>query len=210
MKTLPAARLEIEVKFHLQGFDLLRAALQARGARLEHGRTFEENLRFDNPQRSLARRGEILRLRRSVDVRLTFKSPSQAAQGLLGRPEIEVVVGNFDATRLLLDRLGFEVVVRYEKYREEYWLGPIAVALDELPFGSFVELEGPSAEALQDAAGGLGLPWPSAFQGSYLSIFAWLRTHRGLTAHDLTFAELAGYDPTDLGLPHSAAETPSL
>jgi adenylate cyclase class 2 len=207
MKTPPAAHLEIEVKFHLRGLESVRAALHAHGARLEHGRTFEENLRFDTPQSHLAQRGEILRLRRSVDVRLTFKSSPRPAQGLLGRPEIEVVVEDFDATRQLLERLGFEIVLRYEKHREAYGLDAVAVTLDDLPFGSFVELEGPSTEALQNAASQLGLPWPLAFQGSYTSIFAWLREHQGLTARNLTFAEFAGFEPTDLGLPGSAVET---
>jgi adenylate cyclase, class 2 len=207
MSKPPAAHLEIEVKFHLRGLESVRAALHAQGARLEHSRTFEENLRFDTPDGSLAQRGEILRLRRSADVRLTFKSPPRPAQDLLGRPEIEVVVEDFDAARQLLEHLGFEIVLRYEKHREAYGLGAVAVALDELPFGSFVELEGPSSEALQNAAAQLGLPWPAAFQGSYTSIFTWLREHRGLTARNLTFAEFADFEPADLGLPQSAVET---
>ncbi len=81
------------------------------------------------------------------------------------------------------------------------------MALDELPFGAFVELEGPSAESLQTAAARLGLPWTSAFQGSYTSIFNWLREHQGVTARHLTFAEFAEYEPKDLGLPQSAVET---
>ncbi len=207
MHTPPAAHLEIEVKFHLHELESVRAALHARGARLEHGRTFEENLRFDTAERHLTQRGEVLRLRRSVDVRLTFKSPSRPAQTLRGRPEIEVVVGDFDATRQLLERLGFEIVLHYEKHREAFALGAVAVALDELPFGSFVELEGPSTEALQTAAAELGLPWSSAFQGSYTSIFTWLREHQGVTARNLTFADFAAFEPKDLGLPESAVES---
>ena len=205
--TIPAgSHLEIEVKLHLADLAPLRAALAARATPLEQPRMLEVNLRFDTPQGTLAQRREILRLRRSRDVRLTHKRPAQPAGELLGRPEVEVVVEDFEATREVLERLGFVVVVCYEKYRAVYCLGTVQVALDELPFGAFVELEGPSAEALAQAARDLGLPWNQVFQGSYLSIFDWLRENRGLTARNLTFAEFAGIELADLGLPQSAAE----
>src|SRR3990172_1807796 len=205
--TPPAgAHLEIEVKLHLADLAPLRAALAARAAPREQPRMLEVNLRFDTPEGTLAQRREILRLRRSRDVRLTHKRPAQPAGELLGRPEVEVVVEDFDATREVLERLGFVVVVRYEKYRAVYNLGTVLVALDELPFGAFVELEGPSAQALEQAARDLGLPWNQVFQGSYLNIFDWLRENRGLTARNLTFAEVAGIELADLGLPQSAAE----
>jgi adenylate cyclase class 2 len=210
MTTPPVAHLEIEVKFHLLDLDLLRAALRARGAPLEQSRILETNLRYDTPDGALAERGDILRLRRSADARLTHKRPSQPAGELNARSEVEVVVADFEATRGLLERLGFVVVMHYEKYREAYLLGTVEVALDELPFGFFVELEGPTAEALRLTAEALGLAWQQAFQGSYVSIFNWLRMHQGLTARDMTFAALAGIEFTDLGLPHSAAETANI
>ncbi|MCX6026357.1 MAG: class IV adenylate cyclase [Chloroflexi bacterium] len=206
MTTPAAAHLEIEVKARVADLAPLRAALAARAAAQEQPRLLEVNLRFDTPAAMLAQRGEILRLRRSRDVRLTHKRPAQPAGELLGRPEVEVVVEDFEATREVLERSGFVVVVRYEKYRALYALGTVQVALDELPFGEFVELEGPSAQALQGAARELGLPWSQVFQGSYLSIFGWLRAHYGLTARNLTFAEFAGIELADLGLPQSAAE----
>jgi adenylate cyclase class 2 len=200
-----ALHLEIEVKLHLADLAPLRAALAARAAAQEQPRMLEVNLRFDTPEGTLAQRHEILRLRRSRDVRLTHKRPAQPAGELLGRPEVEVVVEDFEATREVLERLGFVVVVRYEKYRAVYNLGTVQVALDELPFGAFVELEGPSAQALKHAARDLGLPWNQVFQGSYLNIFDWLCDNRGLTARNLTFAEFAGIELADLGLPQSAA-----
>ncbi|OGO48444.1 MAG: hypothetical protein A2Z30_08455 [Chloroflexi bacterium RBG_16_64_43] len=207
MKTPAAAHLEIEVKLHVADLAPLRAALAAHSAALEQPRMLEVNLRFDTPEGTLAQRREILRLRRSRDVRLTHKRPAQPAGGLFGRPEVEVVVEDFEAAREVLERSGFVVVVRYEKYRALYNLGAVQVALDELPLGAFVELEGPSAAALEQAARDLGLPWNQVFQGSYLSIFDWLRANRGLTARNLTFTEFAGIELADLGLPQSAAET---
>jgi adenylate cyclase class 2 len=206
MTPAPVAHLETEVKIHLPDLAPLRAALRARGAHLEQSRILETNLRYDTPDGALAQRGDILRLRRSADARLTHKRPSQPAGELHVRPEVEVVVADFDATRELLKRLGYVVVVRYEKFREVYLLGTVEVALDELPFGFFVELEGPTAQALRLAAEALGLAWHHSFQGSYVSIFNWLRAHQGLTARDLTFTELARIEFKDLGLPHSAAD----
>jgi len=205
MSTSAGTHLEIEVKAHVADLAVVQATLVAHAAVLELPRLLEVNLRLDTPDGRLAQRGEILRLRRSADVRLTHKRPAQPAGELLARPEVEVVVGDFEATREVLERSGFEVVVVYEKFRAQYRLGVVQVALDELPFGNFVELEGPSAPALKHAARDLSLPWNHVFQGSYLNLFDWLRENRGVTARNLTFAEFAGIKLADLGLPHSAA-----
>jgi adenylate cyclase class 2 len=205
MPTSAATHLEIEVKAHVADLAVVHATLIAQAAVLEQPRILEVNLRFDTPEASLAHRGEILRLRRGGDVRLTHKRPAQPAGELLARSEVEVVVEDFEATREVLERSGFEVVVVYEKFRAQYRLGVVQVTLDELPFGTFVELEGPSAQTLKQAARDLSLPWNQVFQGSYLNIFDWLRENRGLAARNLTFAEFAGIELADLGLPLSAA-----
>ena len=49
--------------------------------------------------------------------------------------------------RDLLVRLGYRVVRRYEKVREEWQLGATMVALDHTPIGDFVEFEGDDAAA---------------------------------------------------------------
>ena len=38
------------------------------------------------------------------------------------------------------------VAYRYQKYRETYRAGELLITLDEVPIGTYIELEGPAAE----------------------------------------------------------------
>ncbi len=89
----------------------------------------------------------MLRLRADQAAHLTFKGPGRCA-GRFGRQEIEFEVSDFGAARRLLEALGYRVYTSYEKYRETYRLGQVIIALDEMPFGTFAELEGPSAQEI--------------------------------------------------------------
>ncbi len=66
----------------------------------------------------------LLRLRTDGSgCRLTFKGPPRFEENLKVRDEIEVTVAHAEAMRDLLVRLGYRVVRRYEKVREEWQLG---------------------------------------------------------------------------------------
>ncbi|MGA2112870.1 MAG: class IV adenylate cyclase [Anaerolineales bacterium] len=195
---------ELEVKFRLLEPDLLPQRLAAAQAACVRTQELEVNLRYDTPDRDLTRRHRVLRLRRDRSARLTYKEPGPTEGTLEARREVEFIVSDAGAAQELLERLGYECLWRYEKYREEWELGQARIMLDRLPFGSFLEIEGPSEAALKQAALGLGLDWSQAFQGSYLSIFTYLREAHSLPFRDLTFANFRDLPPFDLGLPQSA------
>ena len=194
---------EIEVKFHVHDLNGLEMRLQQLGAHLVQPRSREVNLRFDRPDGSLERSHRVLRLRQDAQARLTYKGPGKLRDGVRVREEIEFSVGDFDATQTLLEALGFQVAVLYEKFRRAYGLGETRVMLDEMPYGDFVEIEGPRAGAIREAAQALGLPWDRRITSSYLAIFHALRRKRKLKFRDLTFANFAGntFTPDDLGIP---------
>lgn len=185
--------LEVEVKFLVPDLPALRDSLLALGATPVHARVFERNERFETGEAALLRRGELLRLRQDTGVRLTFKGPSaaDAASEVKIREEIEVAVGDFDVMSAILQRLGFRPVQTYEKYRETFAWGDLEVVLDEMPYGDFVELEGPEA-SIRDAAGRLGLDWSQRITTNYLALMAHLKSAFGLTFDDLTFANFEG------------------
>jgi adenylate cyclase class 2 len=196
---------EIEVKFFVRSLPLLEARLLQLGAHLESARTFEANLRFDTPTRDLAREKRVLRLRQDQRARLTFKGPAQAGSEVNARQEIETEVGDFATARRLLKALGYEVSAMYEKYRTSYHLRDMEIVLDELPYGYFVEIEGPGAGALRVAAAELELRWDARISDSYLGLFERYCALKNLRLIELSFENFKNLTvfPADLGLQYA-------
>lgn len=207
---------EIEAKFYLRDLPGMEARLRDMGAELAEERVFEENLRFDTPRKSLTRDKRVLRLRRDRRAWLTYKGPlpDDDPEGASARREIEVNVSDFGATRRILEALGYHLSFTYEKYRTTYHLDGLIVALDELPYGPFMEIEGPDSESVKAGAARLGLDWSARCMESYYGLWERLRKGRWLASKNLTFDELAGerisaerlgVRPADGGQPYSAA-----
>lgn len=189
---------EIEAKFYVLNLQAVEQSLQGLGCPLVQSRVFERNLRFDVPDGHLTLERRVLRLRQPAPAGyppeagvLTYKSPALPGQEVSIRQEIEVIVSDLLTTRHLLEALGYQVSVMYEKWRTTYGMGPVEVVLDELPYGSFVEIEGHNPQEIQTAVRQLGLNWKARIPTSYLGLFERLRLH-GLHAQHLTFEELKG------------------
>jgi len=186
---MEAPPIEIEAKFAVPRLDPIRSQLLDRSARLVLPRLQETNLRFDDADGRLGRDGKVLRLRTNHDTRLTYKAPGPDPEH---RVEVEVEVDDAAAARQLLERLGFQVVVVYEKYRETYALAGAQVMLDELPFGLFVEVEADQLDSVRSTAEALGLHWSERLALGYLRLFESLRQRHGWSFRDATFANFAG------------------
>jgi len=193
---------EIEVKFFLQDLAAFRQRLLSAGAFLTQPRVKEINLRFDTPQRDLSQKAQVLRLRQDEAAHLTFKGPGALEGGVLSRQEIEFEVSDFAAARRFLEALGYRVFTTYEKIRENFTLAGVQVSLDEMPFGTFTELEGPNPEAIRKLAESLGLAWERRITMSYLELFARLKAQLALPFDDLTFEAFRDLTirPEDLGV----------
>lgn len=161
--------IESELKFRLTGekdHAKLRALLRERGSRMS-ARYREENYRFNGPGKST--RSTTLRLRvlnGGPHGVLTAKGPATFAGGVKTREETEIEVKDVHAALDMLEQLGFSVAWTYPKRRSLWMLDGVAVTLDVLDFGWFVELEGP-ASALPELAKSLGLDPAHALRDSY-------------------------------------------
>jgi len=180
----------------------LAERLKTLAASLKHSRTHELNLRFDTPQGHLAAALQVLRLRQDDKCRMTFKGRADPASAVSARDEIEFKVSDLHSARQLLEALGYQVFMTYEKYRTVYQLGTLEVSLDELPCGHFCEIEGPLEAEIRAAASQLGLVWSARSSLSYLGIFNALRQEFGFSMQDLTFAAFQGqqFDLQKIGL----------
>jgi adenylate cyclase class 2 len=147
--------VEREQKYRVAKVDPIRSRLLSLGA-LAHASGFERNELFDFEGR-LRVRGQKLRLRRhgTKFAMLTFKGPRLAGQQKT-RMEVETPV-DYEATKRILELLGFRIKETYSKIREEYRLDGCAVCLDHIPnAGWFVEIEGGAAK-IRAIAARLGL-----------------------------------------------------
>ena len=183
---------ELEVKFYIADLSQVEQRLIALGAILVQPRTFEINLRFDTPEMTLAQRYQVLRLRQDTAARMTFKGPASAVKGVRLRKEIEFVVEDFETARAFLEALGYRVSMIYEKYRSVYDLGQVHITLDELPYGAFVEVEGPDPAGIYTVSQDLQLSWQARLPASYTALFERLRQEQHLDFRDLSFENFAG------------------
>jgi adenylate cyclase class 2 len=190
--------LETEVKFAAQRLAPVREQLLAAGAELVQPRTLEVNLRLDDAQGGLLAAGKVLRLRQDSSARLTLKLPvgPWGTQAKTLR-ELEVELGDLEVAREILAELGFHTWFTYEKYRESYHLAGTEVSLDELPFGSFVEIEG-SLEAIAEVTSLLGLTDAGRITSGYFMLFQGAKERLGLPFDDCTFANWRGVSGEEL------------
>lgn len=186
--------MEVEAKFHVGDLFRIAATLAELGAELVHPRVLEQNWRYDTPERALEAGWQILRLRVSHNVVLTYKGRTEAVDGTSQRPEYETEIGDLAQTRLLLEALGYEVSGYYEKYRTEYCLGELVITLDELPFGDFVEIEGESVAQIQQLAAELGLGWEANITENYMLLFKRMKDALGLEIDEISFEALSGVE----------------
>jgi adenylate cyclase class 2 len=189
---MDAPPTEIEAKFAVRRLEPIRDALQHLAARQVRPRLQETNLRFDVADGRLAKAGQVLRLRKNHETRLTFKSPGADFEH---RHEIEVGLEDAAMGQRILEALGFQVVFVYEKYRETFALDGAEIMLDELPFGTFVEIEGRSLTDVRTASAKLGFAWEDRLALNYLGLFDRLRRSRGWTFRDATFVNFDGIPP---------------
>ena len=181
--------LEIEAKFWLPHLFDLRQRLIHSGASLRSPRTLEQNLRFDLPDGSLTAKGDVLRLRQAARASLTYKSPGPSFEQ---RQELEFDVSDIKIAQQLLEALGFELIHLYEKYREIFKLHDCLVMLDEVPYGCFIEIEGPALELVRAACKKLGLYWDQRIQRTYMDMFEALQGLMITKPEHATFADFEG------------------
>jgi adenylate cyclase, class 2 len=161
--------IERELKFGGVDHDRLRRRLEEIDAERQGGPAFEDNWVLDADGK-LKAAGSLLRLRLDGHgSRVTFKGPATFAGGVKERPELETGVDSAEELRKIFAALGYSVVTRYQKYREDWRLGAIVISLDRLPIGEFAEFEG---DGCAQVARRCGLDPGAAEARDYLRIYA--------------------------------------
>jgi adenylate cyclase, class 2 len=181
-----AAPLEREIKLRFDSPAEARAAVIAAGATLVRSRRLQSDVLLDTDAGALRDRRCALRVRIEPErAFLTFKGAPQPSSMKL-REELETFVGDGDLLIGILERLGFTVCFRYEKYREEFGLADVTIAIDETPVGTYVEIEG-SAAGIHQAAAALGRGPLEYVLSSYRALFVQHCADRGVEPTHMLF-----------------------
>ncbi len=185
--------MEIEVKFPVADpADLIRR-LHSAGFHEETPRTFERNILYDTPDRSLRSQQSILRVRkygeRWVVTHKCLPQNNDPAARHKHREETESDVADGEAIGQIFEQLGYQPAFVYEKWRTEYADSTGHCVLDETPIGFYAELEGPP-EWIDSTGRKLGVRHSEFLTLSYGRLFDLWRQQTGSSAQNLTFDEI--------------------
>ena len=147
---------EIEVKYQLIFLPKVKKLMDAHGF-VFTGKVFERNFVFDTANNDLQFSNKTLRLRiltkdlYHLKGLLTTKTRQEGSE-FKSHDETQTAVDNPTAILQVLKN-AFEKHLEYQKFRSTYYSESfdIEACVDELPFGTFLELEGKTDEALKKA-----------------------------------------------------------
>jgi adenylate cyclase class IV len=187
---------ELEVKAILDDWDSRRRQLEGNGARLLFAGRLEDR-RFDTPQRALAVRDEVLRVRvyRGGDgtarCSLDWKGRTSYEDGYKVREELSAAAEEPDAVVAILGRLGYVVIHALDREIAQFAVGGAVVRFERYPrMDDLVEVEG-SPAAIERAIAALGIP-RRAFTSERLRDFVRRFQDRTGERAALSAAELRG------------------
>ena len=134
--------IEIEKKYKLTKEQFAQVEADMIELKAEYlGEDFEENILFGNDY--LKDKGAVVRIRKTERANtLTYKEFVSANSAGKQHIEHESIVDKPDEVAQLIEHLGFERRMVYEKRRKTWKFREVEIVLDELPFGLYMEIEG--------------------------------------------------------------------
>ncbi|PYT21504.1 MAG: class IV adenylate cyclase [Acidobacteria bacterium] len=179
---------EIEIKLEIPSAAFGRRVLSGAGFGISRRRVFEINLVFDTPDRAIRRARALLRVREAGGAStLTYKGAPVPGKHK-SREEVETGISDAEKMRTVLERAGFEVVFRYEKFRTEYAKTSEhgLALLDETPIGYYLELEG-APQWIDRTARRLGFSEADYITESYARLYQQFCKREGLQSAHMIF-----------------------
>lgn len=158
--------IEVEKKFRLtkRQRDAVLRRLPEVGATVTR-EEFEENTLYSGP--GLESGACVLRVRRvGGRATLTYKRRLPGASVIKQQREEETEVADANALEAILEALGYQPSMVYEKRRQTWLLGDTEIVIDVLPFGLFMEIEG-RANAIRAVERKLGVKGLRAEAATY-------------------------------------------
>jgi len=169
-------QIEIEAKIKVADLGEFGKRIEQLEGRLQ-SRVIQRDFFFDRAVEPLQATGCGLRLRQETDhsdrekTLLCFKGPVNHNGSLKEREEIEFEVGDRSKVQKFLHALGYDLFLTFEKHRTVWLLDECLVCLDHVvELGDYLEIEGPSEQAIDDVASKLGLEGYTHIHCSYAKL----------------------------------------
>ncbi len=170
--------IEIEAKIKVDKLEDIEKRLLILGAE-PVGKWEEYDTFYDTSDNMLRSKDSALRLRvrKSITTnehfyKLTYKGPREEGK-YKAREEIEISVDSPENVDMLLQAIGFKVVISYSKRRATWKLNECIIELDSLEdLGNFVEIEGPDEKSISKIIKLLSLENYPVVNKTYLEMIA--------------------------------------
>jgi adenylate cyclase, class 2 len=152
---------EYEAKFLDIEPDTVRAMLKTAGATLVRPDFLQKRWIIELPE-GQDRENVWLRVRDEGD-KITMSWKSHKSEAIDDQKELSITVDNFDSAVELLQKIGCSPESYQETRRELWTLDGVEITVDTWPvYGSFVEVESTSEEAVRNASEKIGFDWSKA------------------------------------------------
>jgi adenylate cyclase, class 2 len=181
---MPAGKglsVETEIKISIEDVADFCRRLQSLNAGVLSARHFEDNYVLDFPDQKLKAVQCLLRLRFAEDRSiLTYKGPPCPEGVFKTREELETGLQDGATMLEVLKHIGLRIFFQYQKYRREFELDGVHIAVDETPVGNYVEFEG-SEEGIRNLASRMDFKESQFLRSSYYSLYLDYCRIKGMT-----------------------------
>jgi adenylate cyclase, class 2 len=163
--------IETEIKIRIEDPAIFSRRLESFHPDVLTARHFEDNYLFDFPGKTLRSRQCLLRVRLAAGkVFLTYKGKPRQGGIFKTRVEFETLVEDAETLFQILEGIGVHLGFRYQKYRREFALNGLHVAVDETPIGNYAEIEGPE-DGIRELARKMGIAESQFLRHSYYTLY---------------------------------------
>lgn len=198
-KSQPEIKPEIEATFININKDQLRAQLKELGAKLLQPELLMRRTIFDIDDHSFVRV-------RDEGNRITMSYKHLDTLSLSGMKEICLDVNNYDEAINFVKACGLKPKAVQETLREEWELDGVELDIDTWPWlPSYVEIEGPSEEAVEKVATKLGFSMDDAFYGAADEVY---KNYYDVTRDDINYCPEIKFTDVPEWLAAKRRETP--